>query len=163
MFHRFERCRPKPQGVRLGVRAITSPRREVAAFQVSQAAKKGKTQMETHSAQFLHGRQGIKDRSRPQFHWLIRIFAAIARAASAVQAELRARRDAAELASLDEHMLRDIGVRRSEIHSLVRRSIASPRRCASFALQSERCRLLRGHRCSNQSRRTGKRGVDAGI
>jgi len=119
--------------------------------------------METHSAQFLHGTQGIKDRTRPQFHWLIRKFAAIARAASADQAELRARRDAAELASLDEHMLRDIGVRRSEIHSLVRRSIASPGRCASFALQSERYRLLRGHRCSNRSGRTGKRGVDAGI
>jgi uncharacterized protein YjiS (DUF1127 family) len=65
------------------------------------------------------------DRARPQSAWPLRLFAALARASSGVRAELRARRAAAELASLDDRMLRDIGVSRCEIQSLVRRPIVS--------------------------------------
>src|SRR5262249_55090133 len=66
-----------------------------------------------------------QDRPRPQSRWPLRLLEALARTTSAVQAELRARRTAAELANLDDRMLRDIGVSRSEIQSLVRRPIAS--------------------------------------
>lgn len=74
--------------------------------------------MGMNSTQFVNGALGIKDRTRPL---LIRLFAALARAGSAIRAESRARRAYAELARLDDRMLRDIGVSRSEIHSLVRR------------------------------------------
>jgi uncharacterized protein YjiS (DUF1127 family) len=54
----------------------------------------------------------------------MRLFAALASAGSTVQSELRTRRDAAELKRLDDRMLRDIAVSRSEIHNLVRRPVA---------------------------------------
>jgi len=80
-----------------------------------------KTQMEMPMALFIHDAREIEDRTNPQSRWLIPLFAVIARAGSVVQAELRARRDAAELASLDDRMLCDMGVSRSEIQRLVRR------------------------------------------
>src|SRR5262245_47424982 len=77
--------------------------------------------MVMHSAQFFRRAQGIHAEARLQSRWIMRLFAALAKARSAVQSELRARRDAAELASMDDRMLRDIGISRSEINSLVRR------------------------------------------
>jgi len=67
-----------------------------------------------------HDTQGIDARTHPQFRRLMRLLAALARARSAVQAELRARRDVAELASMEDRMLRDVGISRSEINVLVR-------------------------------------------
>src|SRR5262249_52635699 len=81
--------------------------------------------MEMHLALFIHDTRDIEDRTDPQPRWLAHLFAAIATAGSALRAELRARRAAAELASLDDHMLRDIGVGRSEIQTVVRRPTAS--------------------------------------
>ena len=86
--------------------------------------------MEMKLTDFTYGRQGVADRLDPQSRWLIRPFAAIAKAGAAVRAEWRARRAAAELASLDDHMLRDIGVRRCEIQGLVRRPMADTARHA---------------------------------
>ena len=63
----------------------------------------------------------IDARLRPSPRWPVRLLAALARARSTVLAELRARRAAAELASMDDHMLRDMGVSRSEIDRIVRR------------------------------------------
>ena len=80
--------------------------------------------MVMHSAQFFRRTRGINAQARRQSRWLMRLFAALAKARSAVHSELRARRDAAELASLDDRMLRDIGISRSEIDSLVRRPVA---------------------------------------
>jgi len=79
--------------------------------------------MVMHSAQFFRRTQGINAQARLQSRWLMRLFAALAKARAAVQSELRARRDAAELASMDDRMLRDIGISRSEINFLVRRRV----------------------------------------
>lgn len=78
-----------------------------------------------HSPQFFHRAQDCNARAHPRFRWLQQLFAAVARTASAIQAQLRAHHAAAELASLDDRMLRDIGVSRSEIRSVLRRPIAS--------------------------------------
>ena|SRR5215475_3545391 len=83
--------------------------------------------MAMHSTQFFRRTEGIKTQVRVQSRWLMRLFAALAKARSAVQSELRARRDAAELASMDDRMLRDIGISRSEINSMVRRPDAGAR------------------------------------
>ena len=83
--------------------------------------------MVMHATQFLRRTQGINDEARQQSRWLMRLFAALAKARSAVQSELRAGRGAAELASMDDRMLRDIGISRSEIDSLVRWPVAGAR------------------------------------
>jgi|SRR5215470_9570708 len=83
--------------------------------------------MVMHSAQFFRRTKGINAEARLQSRWLMRLFAALAKARSAIQSELRAHRDAAELASMDDRMLRDIGISRAEINSLVRRPVAGAR------------------------------------
>jgi uncharacterized protein YjiS (DUF1127 family) len=59
--------------------------------------------------------------ARRRQHWAARLRAILTRLISAAKAELRARRAAAELARMDDCMLRDIGIARSEIESAVRR------------------------------------------
>jgi uncharacterized protein YjiS (DUF1127 family) len=81
--------------------------------------------MELHSIQHFDGTPASKVQRSPQSRWLMRFLAALSRAISAVQAELRAHRAAAELANLDDRMLRDIGISRSEIPSLVRHPVAT--------------------------------------
>ena len=81
--------------------------------------------MEMHSAQYSYSTRASKARASPQSGWLMRLFTALLEVILAVQAELRACRAYAELASLDDRMLRDIGVSRSEIRSLVWRSVVS--------------------------------------
>jgi len=83
--------------------------------------------MVMQSAQFFRRTKGINAEARLQSRWLMRLFAALAKARSAIQSELRAHRDAAELASMDDRMLRDIGISRSEIDSLVRWPVAGAR------------------------------------
>src|ERR1700752_2459078 len=88
--------------------------------------------MEMHSRQSLHQIHGISVLPR---RWLRR--GAIARGAiakllavlkgmkAAIKAELAARRAIEELAGMNDHMLRDLGVTRGEIENPVRRPRAS--------------------------------------
>jgi uncharacterized protein YjiS (DUF1127 family) len=79
--------------------------------------------MELHSRQSLYEVHGIsaRDKARLQVLWTTGIFAVLTRVKSALRAEVQARRAASELAGLDDRMLRDIGVSRSDIERAVRR------------------------------------------
>jgi uncharacterized protein YjiS (DUF1127 family) len=82
--------------------------------------------MEMHSQASLYQIHGIVTRrrspSRPIARRLVKqILAFSAIVTRAIKAELAARRATAELAELDDHMLRDLGILRSEIASVVRR------------------------------------------
>jgi uncharacterized protein YjiS (DUF1127 family) len=85
--------------------------------------------MEMHSKASLYEIHGIvvrrRGRSRPIVRRLVaRILAFVAILKRAIEAELAARRATAELAELDDRMLRDLGVSRSEIENKVRRPVA---------------------------------------
>ena len=79
--------------------------------------------MEMHSKASLYEIHGIvvqrRGQSRPR-RLVAGILAFVAIVKRAIEAELAARRAMAELAELDDRMLRDLGVSRSEIESKVR-------------------------------------------
>jgi uncharacterized protein YjiS (DUF1127 family) len=82
--------------------------------------------MEMHSKVSLYEIHGIvvrrRGRSRPIVrHLVARILAFVTIVKRAIEAELAARRAAAELADLDDRMLRDLALSRSEIETRVRR------------------------------------------
>jgi uncharacterized protein YjiS (DUF1127 family) len=84
--------------------------------------------MEMHSRQSLNEIHGISAPPRRQPRWgsLMRLCIARVRAvlkgiAKAIDAELAARRAIVELASMDDRMLRDLGITRGEIKNLIRR------------------------------------------
>jgi len=83
--------------------------------------------MEMHSRGSLYEIHGIslerrRRRSRLIAQLLVaRIFEFLARVKRAIEAELAARQAIAELASLNDHMLRDLGISRCEIENGVRR------------------------------------------
>ena len=84
--------------------------------------------MEMHSRQSLNEIHGINGMPRRQPRWRLlarlataRIFAVLNGIAKAIEAELAARRAVIELTSMDDHMLRDLGITRCEIENLIRR------------------------------------------
>ena len=82
--------------------------------------------METHSKVSLYEIRGIvvrrRGRSRPIVRRLVaRILAFVTIVKRAIEAELAARQAMAELAELDDRMLRDLRLSRSEIENRVRR------------------------------------------
>ena len=83
--------------------------------------------MEMHSRQSLNEIHFISAPPRRQPRWgsLMRLSIARVRAAlkgirKAIEAELAARRAIVELASMDDRMLRDLGITRGEIENLIR-------------------------------------------
>jgi uncharacterized protein YjiS (DUF1127 family) len=88
--------------------------------------------MEMHSRRSLYEIHGISAPSRRQLRWppiarlaIAPILIALSRITRAIEARLAARQAITELASLDDRMLRDLGITRSEIESAVRRSRAN--------------------------------------
>jgi len=84
--------------------------------------------MEMHSRQSLSEVHGISVLARRQSQRrsiaqtaVARILAFLKRTKMAIEAELAARQAATELASMNDHMLRDLGINRSEIQDAVRR------------------------------------------
>ena len=101
--------------------------------------------MEIHSRQSLYEVHGVGARTRTQ-SWLLQLIQGIvrllAKLARALMTEIQARRAAAELHSLDDRMLRDIGVNRCEIDRVVRRPRLGPRpRTQSAPEMQERTRV----------------------
>jgi len=88
--------------------------------------------MEMHSQPSLYDIHGISAPPRRQSRRgriarraIIRLLAVLKRMKAAIEAELAARHAIEELARMNDHMLRDLGITRSEIESTVRRSRAS--------------------------------------
>jgi hypothetical protein len=81
--------------------------------------------MQMHLTEYPYSTRVSKARASPRSGWLMRLFTALSGLLSAVQAESRVRSAYAELARLDHRMLREIGVSRSEIRSLLWRSVLS--------------------------------------
>ena len=84
--------------------------------------------MEIHSRQSLNEIHGISAPPRRQPRWgslmrlsIARVLALLKGIARAIAAELAARHAIVELASMDDRMLRDLGITRGEIENLIRR------------------------------------------
>jgi uncharacterized protein YjiS (DUF1127 family) len=84
--------------------------------------------MEMHSRQSLNEIHGISAPPRRQPRWgslmrlsIARVHAVLRGITKAIAAELAARRAIVELASMDDRMLRDLGITRGEITNLIRR------------------------------------------
>jgi uncharacterized protein YjiS (DUF1127 family) len=88
--------------------------------------------MEMHSQPSLYDIHGISAPPRRQSRpgrtargAVARLLAILKAIEAAIEAELAARQAFAELASMNDHMLSDLGITRDEIESTVRRSRAS--------------------------------------
>jgi uncharacterized protein YjiS (DUF1127 family) len=84
--------------------------------------------MEMHSRQSLNEIHGINAPPRRQPRWgslvrlsITRVRAVLKRIRKAIDAELAARHAIVELASMDDRMLRDLGITRGDIENLIRR------------------------------------------
>jgi uncharacterized protein YjiS (DUF1127 family) len=84
--------------------------------------------MEMHSQRSLYEIHGIdaplrhqSRRGRIARRAINRLLAVLKRMAAAIEAELAARRAIEELAGMNDHMLRDLGLTRGEIENTVRR------------------------------------------
>ena len=100
--------------------------------------------MEMHSQRSLYEIHGIKvpwwrQMRRPPIARLAftQIFIALRRIIRAIKVELTVRHAITELASLDDRMLRDIGITRSEIDGAVRQSRANAARDDSPVLSND--------------------------
>jgi uncharacterized protein YjiS (DUF1127 family) len=87
-----------------------------------------KSAMETHSQRLLYEIHGISSplwrqsrRGRIARRAITRLLAALKKIKAAIESELAARRAIPELVSMNDRMLRDLGITRSEIESAVRR------------------------------------------
>ncbi|MGY8661398.1 DUF1127 domain-containing protein [Bradyrhizobium sp. UFLA05-109] len=92
----------------------------------------GEIAMEMHSRRSLYESHGITTLSRRRSRWgtiarcaITRLRALMKGGRAAIEAELAAHHDIAEIARMSDYMLRDIGITRSEIESRVRRPRAS--------------------------------------
>ena len=88
--------------------------------------------MEMHSQRSLYEIHGISfpprrqaGRGRIARRAIIRLVVAFKKLKSAIEAELAARHAIAELADMNDHMLRDLGITRGEIENAVRRPQAN--------------------------------------
>jgi uncharacterized protein YjiS (DUF1127 family) len=94
------------------------------------AMEKENSEMEMHSQRSLYEIHGISDSRRRRRSRLIarrliaRVWAYLTKVKRAIEAELAARHAIAELADMDDYMLRDIGITRGEITGKVRRTSA---------------------------------------
>ena len=86
--------------------------------------------MEMHSRQSLH--HGISVLPRRPSRWgaiargaITKLLAVLKGMKAAIEAEMAARRAIEELAGMNDHMLRDLGITRGEIENTVRRPRAS--------------------------------------
>jgi uncharacterized protein YjiS (DUF1127 family) len=84
--------------------------------------------MEMHSRQSLYEIHGISALRRREPRWrslarlgIARILAVLKRIIRAIEAELAARHAIVELARMNDRMLRDLGITRDQIESLIRR------------------------------------------
>ena len=100
--------------------------------------------MEMHSRQSLYEthrisvmRARLRRRSNGRFG-LAQVIAFLRAAVTAIQAELAARRAIAELATMNDHQLRDIGISRHEIESAVRglQNVATEQGADAFAREA---------------------------
>src|SRR5215813_3797392 len=86
--------------------------------------------MEMHSRQSLHEIHGLSnERRRPRSRLTARLLmrgigAFLVKMKQAIEAELAIRRATTERADMDDRMLRDLGLRRSEIEGRLRRPLA---------------------------------------
>jgi uncharacterized protein YjiS (DUF1127 family) len=92
----------------------------------------GECAMEMHSQRSLYEIHGISAPLRRQSRWsriarraIARLLATLKKLRTAIEAELAARRAITELSSMNDQMLRDIGITRGEIWNTVRWSRAS--------------------------------------
>src|SRR5215831_6943422 len=94
----------------------------------------GRNSMEMHSRQSLNEIHGISAPPRRQPRWgslmrlsIARVLAVLKEITKAIDAELAARHAIVELASMDDRMLRDLGITRGEIGNLIRRRLGNLR------------------------------------
>jgi uncharacterized protein YjiS (DUF1127 family) len=81
--------------------------------------------MEMHSRRSLYEIHGISSAPRRRSRWgtltITGLLAILKRVWAAIEAELAARCAIEELAHMNDHMLRDLGISRSEVESRIRR------------------------------------------
>jgi uncharacterized protein YjiS (DUF1127 family) len=107
--------------------------------------------MELHSRQSLYEIHGISDapprrqkRRRPLARLAIaRVLAVLKRIKAAIEAELAARYAITELASMNDHMLRDLGITRSDIGTRCGGREQMPERMARRSSRTRPARAIR--------------------
>jgi uncharacterized protein YjiS (DUF1127 family) len=107
----------------------------------------GESVMEMHSRRSLYKIHGISAPLRRQLRQspiarltIAQILIALRRQMNAIEAKLAARHAITELASLDDRMLLDLGITRSEIESAVRGSRANVATTDDPLLSNDSCR-----------------------
>ena len=92
--------------------------------------------MEMHSRQSLYEIHGISiERRRPRLVARLltaRIAAFMTKVKRTIEAELAIRRAMAELAEMDDYMLRDLGLHRGEIEGRLRSQCDAPASCGAL-------------------------------